>query len=82
MPHLQLKWEIPKYSSIRISGGANMSQKTTKIAALLLRLIALVMAVLAIVLSSLHAATAEVDEVLLGIGLLALVLASFLGQKE
>ena len=59
-----------------------MSQKTTKISALILRLIALVMAVLAIVLSMVYAATAEVDEILLGIGLLALVLASFLGRKE
>lgn len=59
-----------------------MSQKTRKISVLILRLIALVMAVLAIVLSSMHAATAEVDEILLGTGLLALVLASFLGQKE
>jgi len=59
-----------------------MSQSSTKIWVLILRLIALVMAVLAIVLSSLHAATAEIDEILLGIGLLALVLASFLGRKE
>ena len=54
-----------------------MSQ-TIKISALLLRIIAIIMAIVAIILSSVHAATAEVDEILLGIGLFALVLASFL----
>lgn len=52
-----------------------------KISVLALRLVALVMAILAIVLSVVQAATAEVDETLLGIGLLALVVASFLERK-
>ncbi len=54
-----------------------MSQ-TTKISALLLRIIAIILALVSIILSSAHAATSEVDEILLGIGLFALVLASFL----
>jgi len=59
-----------------------MDLKSAKISVLILRLVAVVMAVLAIVLSSLHAATSEVDEILLGIGLLALVCASLLERKE
>ena len=59
-----------------------MNPKSIKMSVLILRVVALVMAILAIVLSSVHTATAEVDEILLGIGLLALVIASFLGRKE
>ena len=59
-----------------------MKQMSTKMSVLILRLIALVMAVLAIVEAGAGIATAEVNEILLGIGLLALVLASFLGRKE
>ncbi len=59
-----------------------MSQKVTAISALVLKAIALAMAVAVVVLSILGEAIVDTSITLLGIGLLAIVLASFLGGKE
>ena len=59
-----------------------MSQKVTAISALVLKAIALAMAVAVVVLSILGEAIVDTSITLLGIGLLAIVLASFLGGEE
>lgn len=59
-----------------------MTENTPKIVVWALRIIALVMAILAIVFTIIHAATQELDELLLGIGLLALVCSTFIKLKE
>ncbi len=59
-----------------------MGQKVTAISALVLKAIGLAMAVAVVVLSILGGAIVETGIALLGIGLLAIALASFLGGKE
>ena len=59
-----------------------MGQKVTAISALVLKAIGLAMAVAVVILSILGGAIVETGIALLGIGLLAIALASFLGGKE
>ena len=59
-----------------------MSQKVTAISALVLKAIGLAMAVAVVILGIMGAATGETSITLLGIGLLAIALASLVGGKE
>ena len=59
-----------------------MSQKVTAITAIALKAIALAMSVAVVILNLIGAATVETSVILLGFGLLAIALASFLGNKE
>lgn len=59
-----------------------MGQQVSKIATLILKAVALAMSVAVVVLNILGEATVETSITLLGIGLLAIVLASFIGGKE
>ena len=59
-----------------------MSQKVTAISALVLKAIALAMAVAVVILSIVGEATGETSITLLGIGLLSIALASLVGGKE
>ena len=59
-----------------------MSQKVTAISALVLKAIGLAMAVAVVILNIMGEATGETSITLLGIGLLSIALASFIGVKE
>ena len=59
-----------------------MSQKVTAISALVLKAIGLAMAVAVVILNTMGEATGETSITLLGIGLLAIALGSFIGVKE
>jgi len=60
----------------------NMGQQVTAITATILKAIVLAMSVAVVVLSILGEATVETSIALLGIGLFAIALASFIGGKE
>jgi len=59
-----------------------MGQQVSKITALILKAIALAMSVAVVVLNILGEATVETSITLLGFGLLAIALGSFIGVKE